>query len=104
MSSRSGRGNGTWLLALIAVLWGGLAVALGTRRSVPSAGARFQRATSGFGLLAGRSPDWCFFTIDLRIARSCENELGPLPGFACYCPSHGAAAAARAPIEPGRRH
>ncbi|NOT02290.1 MAG: hypothetical protein HOP29_16915 [Phycisphaerales bacterium] len=50
----------------------------------------FQQSTCGFGVGASVSPSWCFFTLDPRVERVCENELWPIPGLPCPNPSHGA--------------
>jgi hypothetical protein len=56
------------------------------RRAIPR--EEFQRLVGGVGFGPALDLSGCANCFDPRLDGSCEQECGPIPGGACFCPRH----------------
>jgi hypothetical protein len=62
----------------------------------------FQRLVGGVGFGPAVDLSGCAFGFDPRLDGSCEQDCGPVPGGACFCPRHAGSVFFYPPLENGR--
>ena len=96
-----GRGLLLVLLLLTAAACVALAVEAGEARRRQERSEEFQGLVGGLGFGPGLDLSGCAFGLDPRLDGSCDQECGPVPGGACFCPRHAGALLEYPPLTEG---
>lgn len=96
------RGSGL-LLALLLLTYAAVAVLVAEDRTGGGRSEEFQRLVGGLGFGPAVDLSGCAFGLDPRLEGTCSEEVGPVPGGACFCPRHSASLFSYPPLHRGLR-
>jgi hypothetical protein len=76
------------LFVALILLVGATAGVLIAENRRPRHGEQFQHLVGGLGFGPALDLSDCAFAFDPRLDGACEQDRGPIPGGACFCPRH----------------
>ena len=72
-----------------------------TQRGREDRAEQFQHVVGGLGFGPALDLSSCAFAFDPRLDGDCEQERGPIPGGACFCPRHAGSVFVYPPLQHG---
>ena len=60
----------------------------------------FQQLVGGLGFGPSTELSRCPFAFDPRLGPRCQQDTGPIPGGACFCPHHACSVFEYQPLDP----
>jgi hypothetical protein len=93
------RGSGLFLILVLLTVVAGAVLVTGHRAAAHS--EEFQRLVGGVGFGPALDLSGCAFGLDPRLDRECQEECGPVPGGACFCPRHAGSVFSYPPLKGG---